>query len=163
RAAGDDDGSTRREAKEAEDALARLPVPARRRKLERVELQAAGDADARGVGAELDDPARRLLGLHAEPIHVGEDAAEKVPYHPVAWIRPRRDAAVAHDRFDALLSALAQQVRPDLGLHHDEHARPDEAQRAADDEGPVEREIEDRVDVREAAPRDLLAADRGGG
>ena len=55
----------------------------------------------------------------------------------------------------------AQQVRPDLGLHHDEEPRPDDPQRAPDDERPVEREIEDAVDVLQAAARHLLPGHRG--
>ena len=55
--------------------------------------------------------------------------------------------------------AFAQQVRPDLRLHHDEEPRPDQAQGAPDDEGPVEREIEHSVDVGQALPRHLLTRD----
>ena len=51
------------------------------------------------------------------------------------------------DRLHAALAAEAEQVRPDLGLHHDEEPRPHQIERAPDDEGPVEREIEHAVHV----------------
>ncbi len=56
------------------------PAPrpaATRRRLERLELQAAGDGDARRVGADVDDAPRRLVALHAEAIDVGEHAPEE--------------------------------------------------------------------------------------
>ena len=76
-----------------------------------------------GSAPSVDQPARRLLALHAEAIDVGEHAAEKRPHEAVARIRPRRDAAVDHDGLHAARAADAQQVRPDLGLHHDEQPR----------------------------------------
>ena len=146
--------------KNAQHALARPAVRRRRRQLERIELQAAGDRDVRRVGAEVDQTPRRFLALHAEPIDVAEHAAEKRAHQAVARVRAGRDAPVDHHRLDAAAAALAQEVGPDLGLHHDEEPRPHQAQRAADDEGPVEREVEDRVDVRQAAARHLLPGDR---
>ncbi len=131
----------------------------RRRKLERIEFQAAGDRHARRIGAERDEAPRRFLALHAEAIDVGEDPLEERPDQPVARIRPRRDASVDEDRLHAARAAHAQQVRPDLGLHHDEDARPHEVQRAPDDEGPVEREVEHAVQVLDV-PRHLLPRDR---
>ena len=65
--------------------------------------------------------------------------------------------------FDAPLATEAQQVRPDLGLHHDEEPRPDEPERPPDDERPVEWKIEDGIDVLQAAPRHLLPGHRRGG
>ena len=53
--------------------------------------------------------------------------------------------------------ARAQEVRPDLGLHHDEQPRPHEPQRAVDDEAEVERKVEHLVDVLKVVARDLLA------
>ena len=150
----------RRDAEEPQHALARLAVRRGGRHLERIELQAAGDRHARGIGAEIDQPARRFLALHAEAIDVGEHAPEERPDQPVARIRARRDPAVDHDRLHAALPADPQQVRPDLGLHHDEEARLDDVERAADDERPVEREVEHRVDVLQAAPRHLLPGHR---
>ena len=52
--------------------------------LERVELQRAGDRHALARGAEVDDAARRLVALHAEPIDVLQDAAEERADEPVA-------------------------------------------------------------------------------
>ena len=160
RAARDDDLPRRRHAEEPQHPLARLAVRGRGRQLQRIELQAAGHRDARRIGAEIDQPPRRFLALHAEAIDVGEHAAEERTDQPVARIRSRRDAAVDHDRLHAALAAHAQQVRPDLGLHHDEDARLDQIERAPDDERPVEREVEHAVDVLHAVPRHLLAGDR---
>ena len=81
---------------------------------------------------------------------------------PVARIGARRNPPVDDDGLDAAVAADPQQVRPDLGLHHHEQPRLHDVQRAADDERPVEREIEDGVDVLQAAPRDLLSGDRRG-
>ena len=133
------------------------------RDLERIELQAAGHRHARGIGAEIDQPARRFLALHAEPIDVGEHAPEERADEPVTRIRARRDPAVDHDRLHAALPAHPQQVRPDLGLHHDEDARLDDVERAADDERPVERKIEHRVHVMQAAARHFLPGHGRGG
>ena len=77
RAAGDNHDAARREPEEPQHAFARLAVRDRRRPLERIELEAAGDGHAQGVGAELDQPPRRFLALHAEAIDVGEHAAEE--------------------------------------------------------------------------------------
>ena len=79
RAAGHEHHPVRRQAEEAEHALPRLAVRDDGRHLERIELQAAGDGDLRLVGAELDDPPRRLVALHAEAIDVGEHAPEERP------------------------------------------------------------------------------------
>ena len=127
------------------------PRPGRRRRIERVELQAAGHGDARRVGAELDQPARRLLALHAEAIDVAEHAPDERTDDAIARERARRDAAVDQRRLDAAAPALAQQVRPDLGFDHHEEPRLHQIQRAPHGERPVEREIEHGVDVRHAA------------
>jgi hypothetical protein len=60
-------------------------------------------------------------------------------------------------RLDAGLVAGAQQVRPDLGLHHDEEPRPHQREGAAHDEGEIERKVEHLVDVLEIVAGDLLA------
>ena len=150
RAAGDEHRPVRRHAEEAQHALARprpcddgvgsssesnfrLPVTVMR----------AGSAP-RSIRRRAD-----LLALHAEAIDVGEHAAEERPDQPVARdttayeMRPLTITVLTPRR-----AAVAQQVRPDLGLHHHEQARLDDRQRAADDERPVEREVEHRVDVR---------------
>ena len=150
----------RREGEEPQHTAARTAVPGDRRLFERIELEAAGDGHARGIGAEVDEPARRFLALHAEPIDVREDATKEGPDHPVARVRARRNPAIDQDGLHAALPAESQQVRPDLGLHHDEDARPDDVERAADDHCPVERKIEDGVHVPQAAPGDLLPGHR---
>jgi hypothetical protein len=132
----------------------------RDRRIERIELEAPGHRDARRVGAELHDPPRRFFALHAEPVDVGEDAPEERADETVSRIGARGDAPVDHDRPDPLRAAFAQEIRPDLGFHHDEHPRLHDAERAADDERPVERKIKDIVDVFQVAPRDLLAGHR---
>jgi hypothetical protein len=86
RAAGDDHRAVRRELEEAQDALARPAVRGRRGQLERVELQAAGDRHPGRVGAEIGQPPRRFLALDAEPIDVGEDAADEGTDQPVARV-----------------------------------------------------------------------------
>ena len=74
----------------------------------------------------------------------------------IAGERARRDAAVDEHRGHAALAAVAQQHRPDLGLHHHEQPRPDDVERAADGEAPVERKVEDAVDVGQL-PRHFVA------
>jgi hypothetical protein len=145
RAAGDEHRAVRREPEETQDPFTRLAVRRGRSHFERVELQAAGDGDARRIGAEIDQAVRRLLALHAEAIDVGEHAAEQRAHEPVARVRARGNAAVDHRRPDAPLPAFVQQVRPDLGLHHDEQPRLDDVQRAAGRDDPVEWEIEHPV------------------
>ena len=45
------------------------------------------------------------------------------PHELVARIRARRNPAVDHDRGHAHPLALAEEIRPDLGLHHHEQPR----------------------------------------
>ena len=80
---------------------------------------------------------------------------------PVPRVGARRNPPVDHDRLHAALPADPQQVRPDLGFHHDEDARPDDVERAANDERPVERKIEHGVHVPQAALRHFLPGHRG--
>ena len=70
RAAGDHDRPARRQAEETQDPLARPAVRRRRRHVDGVELQAAGDGDSRRVGAHQPDAPRALVALHAERVHV---------------------------------------------------------------------------------------------
>jgi hypothetical protein len=130
--------------------------------VERIELQAPGDDDFFARGAEIDDPARGFLALHAEAIDVGQHAAEQRAHEAIARIRARRDAAVGEHGGDAAGAAGAQQVRPNLRLHHHEQARFDDVERAVDGEGPVVRKIEDAVDVGQLL-RHRLSGHRGGG
>ncbi len=92
---------------------------------------------------------------------VGEHAAEERPDDAVARVRARRDPSVDHHRLDAAPTALTEQVRPDLRLHHDEQTGAHQVERPPHDERPVEGEIEDRVGGGQAAARDLLAGNRG--
>ena len=85
-----------------------------------------------------------------------EHAAHHRANHPVARERARRQPAVHDRRLDPAGAAFAQQVRPDLRLHHDEKLRTDQVERAADDKAEVEREIEHRVHVLDVSPRQLL-------
>ena len=96
RAAGDHDRPVGGNAEESQHALARLAVRRGRGQLERIELEAAGDADARLVRAEIDDALRRLFALHAEAIDVGEHAAEQRPHELIPRVRSRRNAPVDH-------------------------------------------------------------------
>ena len=114
-----------------------------------------------GSAPSCGQAARGLLALDAEAIDVGEHAPEERPDQPVARERAVRDAAVDDHRLDAAAAAFAQQVRPDLVLDHHEQPRPHHRQRAPDGERPVEREVEDAVDVHVAAPGQLLARQRG--
>ena len=103
RAAGHEHRPVRRDAEEAEHAVAPASRAERRRghRIERVELQAAGDGDARRIGAELDEPPPRLLALHAERVDVGEHAPEERAHQPVPRERAVRDPAVDEDRLHA--------------------------------------------------------------
>ena len=69
-------GPRRRHAEEPQHAPGAAAGRDRRR-LERLELQAAGHGDARRIGADVDDAPRRLVALHAEAIDVGEHAPEE--------------------------------------------------------------------------------------
>ena len=86
-------------------------------------------------GADLDEAAGRLLRLHTEAVDVGEHVAEEAARQPVARERPRRQPAVDHRGPDAAGPAFAQQVRPDLGLHHQEQPRLDQVERPAHHQG----------------------------
>ena len=154
RAARDDDGPVRWNAEEAQHALASAAW--RRRRFQRIELQAAGHRDACGIGAELDEPARRFFPLHAEAIDVREHAPDERPNHPVARKRSIRDPAVDDRRLDPPAATFAQQVRRDLGFDHHEQTRLDDVERAPRGEGPIEREVEHRIHIRHAAPCQLL-------
>jgi hypothetical protein len=153
-AAGDEDQPRRRHPEVSQHRVNRDGV--RRGSIERVELQAPGDGDACRVGAKVDQPALRLLALDAEALDVGEHTPEQRPNQPIAPGRPGRESSVDHCRADALSTAFAQQIRPDLRLHHHEELRPDARDRAAHGERPVEGKVEDPVDVLHAALRDLL-------
>jgi hypothetical protein len=160
RAAGHQHRAIERHAEKAQHPLG--PALGNRRALQRVELEAAGNDDLRGVHAKGGEPPRRLFALHAEAADVGEHAPE--PRHqPVASERPRRDAPVDHHRGHAPLAALAQQVRPDLGFDHQEQPRAHHAQRAPHREHPVEGEVEGAVHVGHALARELLPREGGGG
>ena len=99
RAAGHEHGPVRRHAEESQHALAPAAAPGRRgHHVERVELQAAGDGDARRIGAERDEAPRGLFALDAEPIDIGQHAPEERTDQPVARKRSIRDAAVHEDR-----------------------------------------------------------------
>ena len=160
RAGGDDHRAVGADAEIAQHAVAAAIGRADRRRTGRRSGNSSEsnfrrpvtDTRSRG-GADVDDPARRLVALHAEAIDVREHAAEERADEPVARIRARRDPAVDERRLDAGALAGAQQVRPDLGLHHDEQPRLDQPQRAFDDEAEVEREVEDLVDVLQVASR----------
>ena len=149
-------------AEEAQHAIAALSVRTDAGPVERIELQAAGDDDLLARGAEIDDAARGFFALHAEAIDVGQHAAEQRAHEAIARIRAAGDAAVGEHRGDAARAAGAQQVRPDLRLHHHEQARFDDVERARDGDGPVERKVEHAIDVGQLL-RDLLARHRGGG
>ena len=71
----------------------------------------------------------------------------KPTHHPIARIRALREPAVDDRRLDAAAPAFAQQVRPDLGLHHHEEPGPHEIERAAHEDAEVERKVKHRVDV----------------
>ena len=135
RARGDDHGPVAAHPEIAEHAVAAAVGGGRDAgHVQRVELQAAGHDHLVGIGADLDDPARRLLALHAEAVDVRQHAAEERPRQAVARIRSRRDPAVDEHRADARAVTGPQQVRPDLGLHHDEQPRLHQPQRPVDDE-----------------------------
>jgi hypothetical protein len=160
RAARDEDHPVGCRPEEPEHALAGLAVNGGRRHFERIKLQAARHRHATLLGAEIDQAARRFLALHAETIDVGQHAAEERSNQPIARIRTRRDPAVDHHRLDAFFPAEPQQVRPDLGFHHDEDARLHHPERTADDEGEVEREIEESVHALHTFPGHLLSGNR---
>ena len=90
-----------------------------------------------------------------------QDAAEKGADEPVAGVRPAGNPAVHERGLHACTMAGAQQVGPDLGLHHDEEPWPDQPQRPLDDEAEVERKVEHLIDVLQVLRGDLLARHGG--
>ena len=157
-------GAARRRTPAVPATCGRIAARARVRarcggRIERVELEAAGHGDAARVGAELAEAARRLFTLHAEAIDVAEHPPHERTDDAVARKRSRRDAAVDERGAHVAAPALAQQVRPDLGLDHHEEPRLHEIQRPPHGECPVEREIEHGVGVGDAA-RQLLTRQR---
>lgn len=56
-----------------------------------------------------------------------------------------RDAGVGEQEARARAAGFAEQIGPDLGLHHDEERRAEAAQDAAHGEAVVERRVEDGV------------------
>jgi hypothetical protein len=160
RASGDYHHPARRDAEETQQPLLGARARGGVRDLQGIELEAAGYGDAAGVCPQLHEPPAGLFTLHAEPIHVIEHAPEERAHHPVARKRSLRYPAVDDGRLHAGLAAGAQQVRPDLGLHHDEEPGLHQRQRAPHYEGEVEREIEECIDVLDLPPRHLLPGDR---
>ncbi len=71
------------------------------RRLNRVELQVARDADPRRVGAEVDQPLGRLARLHAEAVDVRQHPLEQRPDEAVARVGAGRDPPVDHGRLHA--------------------------------------------------------------
>ena len=71
-AAGHEHEPPRRDPEEAQNPFASAAGGCRG--IECVELEAAGHGDTTRIGAELAQPARRLLALHAEAIDVAEDS-----------------------------------------------------------------------------------------
>ncbi len=103
RAAGDDHRARRGHAEIAQHAIARPRLhptahrprgggpglERRRRQLQRIELQAAGDHHPGGIRAQVDETPRRLFTLHQEAIDVIHHAAHHRADHPVAREGPR--------------------------------------------------------------------------
>ena len=164
RARGNHDDTPLGDVEVAQDAIAGAGRrTCRRRPLQRVELQTAGDDDPRRHGADVDDAAGRFFALHAEAVDVGEHTAEEAARQPVARIRARRDAAVDDDGGDAAGTAFTQEIRPDLGLHHDEEPRPQPVEQPAHDRPEIDREVEDGVGLRHVLPGHLVPGHRGRG
>jgi hypothetical protein len=69
----------------AEHAVACARLRART-EFERIELEAAGDADAGRDRAEIDKSTRRLFALHAEAIDIGQHVLHEPTHEPVARI-----------------------------------------------------------------------------
>ena len=85
-----------------------------------------------------------------------EHAPNERTHEAIARKRARRDTAVDERGSNAAATALAQEIRPDLCFDHHEQLRLHDVERAADGESPVERQIEDRVGVRNTSTRDVL-------
>jgi hypothetical protein len=161
RASGDEDLTRRRHPEEAQHPFTAAARP--ERWIQRVELQAARDDDPAGIGAERRQAAGGLLALHAEAIDIGEHAPEERTNQPVSTEGTCRDAAVDHERAHTSSAALTQEVGPDLRLHHDEELRGHQLHCPPDRQRPVEREVEDTVDIGHAALGHLLAREGRGG
>ena len=105
-----------------------LGRPAR---LDRVELEVAGDPHALGGRRHRADPLGVRLALHQEQVDLGEHRGEQAAHAPVARERARRDAAV-HDRHARAAAArLVDQVRPQLGLDQQQQRGIHDLERAA--------------------------------
>ena len=102
RAAGDEHRPRRRNAEVAQHAIARrAPASAVDGSSSESNFRLPVTTTRAGIGAELDEAARRLFALHAEAVDVGEHAPHHRPDQPVARERPRREPAVDHRGLDA--------------------------------------------------------------
>ena len=156
RAAGDDHRPCGRNAEETQDALTRPGLNGRSRQVQRIELEAAGDGDAPRIRTQIDESPRRFFALDAEAVDVVQHRLHEGAYQPVARIGPLRQAPVDDGRLHAAHAALVQQVGPDLGLHHDEQPRPDQVERAADEDRKIEGEVEHFIHFLHVPSRDRL-------
>src|SRR5437763_1188521 len=113
------------------------------------------------VEAERAHALRIRVGLHRREREVCEHAAYEKLYEPVASERLFRDATVDERDGHAAPTALAEEARPKLRLHHQRRRRFDRSERAAHAPGPVERKIEDeRRRVAEGLARHALPRPR---
>ena len=126
----------------------------------RVELEAPGDRDARGVGAEPLEPAPPLLGLHADAVEVPHHAPHEPAGPAVAAERAGGQPAVGERGAYAAAAARPQQVGPDLGVDHDQQIGRGAVESARDERRQVERGVERGVDQGAEAARDLLPGRR---
>ena len=84
-----------------------------------VELDVAGVADRRGIGAERHEPLCVFRRLRGDPLDVADQSARDAWNALVASKRARREPGVGEQDRDPLAPALGQQIGPQLGLHDD--------------------------------------------
>ena len=113
----------------------------------RVELEVAGDPDPVGRGTQGQDPLRLGLSLHEEEVDLREHPAEERANPPIAPEGAVRDAAVHHRHAGAAPVRLVDEVGPQLRLDQDQQRRVEGRERLAHRPRPVERGVEEPVQV----------------
>ncbi len=139
----------------------RSPVTAERRALflcagrhRHVELEIADHRQTLRRGAELAQPLGIGGRLRGDEACVADRAAHQGADRTVAAQAARRQACIGdHDR-NAVVLARHEQVRPDLGLHDHDDARPHAFEEPLDRRGQVVRQ----VDVEDAIAEQVLHA-----
>ncbi len=124
----------------------------------RVVLEVAGFDHPIGRRAQRHEAPRIRMRLRAHGAHRRERATHDRREHLVAAQRSRREPRIEHVQRHAGVAAAEQQVRPQLGLHHQRGMRPEMRDEAAH----RARQVIGQVDVLDALAPERLHARRAG-